>query len=38
MRSPGAVAHAGRGIERLLADSIARPAAALTRTRKKRAD
>ena len=38
MRNPGAVAHAGRGFERLLADSIARPAAALTRTRKKRAD
>ena len=26
MRNPGAVAHAGRGFERLLADSIARPA------------
>ena len=38
MRNPGAVAHAGRDFERLLADSIARPAAALTRTRKKRAD
>ena len=38
MRNPGAVAHAGRGFERLLADSIARPAAALTRARKKRAD